>query len=233
MNEFEILNKKITGCHKCKRLRRWCKKVAKEKVRRFRDQPYYGKPLTGFGDPSARLLIVGLAPAAHGGNRTGRMFTGDGSAYWLMESLWKAGFANQPTSTSRTDGLKLTDCYITAVGRCAPPLNKLLPEEIKNCQPYLLKELELLQNVKVIVGLGKVGFDNIVNTLKKWNGTSLSKKPKFGHGVKYDLNGGLILLGAYHPSQQNTFTGRLSKKMMDEVFMHARKLIRSHANTFS
>ncbi len=217
----------------CPRLVRWREKVAREKTKRFVDWDYWGKPNPSFGDSNAKLLLVGLAPAAHGGNRTGRMFTGDRSGDWLYRALHKAGFANQPTSVSRDDGLRLNDCYITATCRCAPPQNKLLPKEIQNCRPFLLRELELLKNVRVIVGLGKVGFDAVFSSFKElrqraggqvqW--TSLKKKPVFGHGVEYQLNERVTLLGSFHPSQQNTFTGRLTEPMFDGVFARVNLLL--------
>jgi len=160
MTRIEELQRKVVQCRKCPRLVKWRERVAREKTRRFEHEEYWGKPNPSLGDPAARLLLIGLAPAAHGGNRTGRMFTGDRSGDWLYRALHKFGFASQPTSVSRTDGLKLEDCYITATCRCAPPQNKLLPSEIRNCRPFLLTELKLLGNVRVIVGLGKVGFDS-------------------------------------------------------------------------
>ncbi|MGH2568697.1 MAG: uracil-DNA glycosylase [Bacteroidota bacterium] len=205
---------------------RWREKVAREKTRRFADWDYWGKPNPSFGDPNAELLLVGLAPAAHGGNRTGRMFTGDRSGDWLYRALYKAGFANQPTSVSRDDGLRLINCYITATCRCAPPQNKLLPTEIRNCRPYLLRELELLKNLKVIVGLGKVGFDAAVSSFQELRWTTLRARPKFGHGVECILNDRVTLLGSFHPSQQNTFTGRLTEPMFDAVFRRAKKLMK-------
>jgi uracil-DNA glycosylase family 4 len=204
---------------------RWREKVAREKTKRFADWDYWGKPNPSFGDPNAELLLVGLAPAAHGGNRTGRMFTGDRSGDWLYRALYKAGFANQPTSVSHDDGLKLINCYITATCRCAPPQNKLLPSEIRNCRPFLLHELELLKDVKVIIGLGKVGFDAAVNAFQELGWVTFAKKPKFGHGVEYQLNERVALLGSFHPSQQNTFTGRLTEPMLDRVFQKAKELI--------
>ncbi len=186
---------------------------------------YWGKPLPSFGDPKAQLLLVGLAPAAHGGNRTGRMFTGDRSGDWLYRALYKFGFANQQTSVSRDDGLKLHNCYITATCRCAPPQNKLLPSEILNCRPYLLGELHQLKNLSVIIGLGKVGFDSAVNCFVELGWSHFKRRPKFGHGVEVKLTDGITLLGTFHPSQQNTFTGRLTESMFDGIFRRARALI--------
>jgi uracil-DNA glycosylase family 4 len=225
MTHLQNLQKEIIGCARCARLVRWRTKVAREKTRRFQDWQYWGKPNPGFGDSRARLLLIGLAPAAHGGNRTGRMFTGDRSGDWLYRTLHEFGFANQPTSVSRDDGLKLRDCYITATCRCAPPQNKLLPSEIRNCRPFLLREVQLLKKVRVVVGLGKVGFDAAASSFQELGLSLLKKKPVFGHGVEYRLNDRVTLLGSFHPSQQNTFTGRLTRPMFDSVFARARKLI--------
>jgi uracil-DNA glycosylase family 4 len=225
VTELELLQDKVVQCRLCPRLVRWRQKVAREKTTRFKDWQYWGKPNPSFGDPKARLLLVGLAPAAHGGNRTGRMFTGDRSGDWLYRTLHKFGFANQPTSISRDDGLRLTDCYITATCRCAPPGNKLLPKEVLNCRPYLLKEVELLRMVRVVVGLGKVGFDNIFMAYRELGLTNLKARPKFGHGAECKLNAQVTLLGSFHPSQQNTFTGKLTQPMFDAVFRRARHLL--------
>jgi uracil-DNA glycosylase family 4 len=227
VTELKNLQDKIVRCRLCPRLVRWREKVAREKTARFKDWQYWGKPNPSFGDPKARLLLVGLAPAAHGGNRTGRMFTGDRSGDWLYRTLHKFGFANHPTSISRDDGLKLTDCYITATCRCAPPANKLLPREILNCRPYLLREIELLKNVRAVIGLGKVGFGNAFNVYRKLGLTSLDARPKFGHGVTYRLNDRVMLAASFHPSQQNTFTGKLTQTMFDAVFRRAKRLIES------
>lgn len=225
-NNLLHLQKQIITCTQCPRLVEWREQMAREKVKRFTEDKYWGKPLPSFGDPQARLLIVGLAPAAHGGNRTGRMFTGDRSGDWLFRALHKAGFANQPNSVHRDDGLKLTDCYITATLRCAPPQNKPTSEEIANCRPYLLREIELLKNVRVILGLGKIGFDNALSAFTEVHGLDFSPRPKFGHGVEYTLNSRLILLGTFHPSQQNTFTGKLTEAMFDRIFQRVRRLLR-------
>jgi uracil-DNA glycosylase family 4 len=225
VTELEHLQDKIVRCRLCPRLVRWREKVAREKTARFKDWQYWGKPNPSFGDPKARLLLVGLAPAAHGGNRTGRMFTGDRSGDWLYRTLHKFGFANQPASISRDDGLKLTDCYITATCRCAPPANKLLPQEILNCRPFLLREIELVDRVKVVVGLGKVGFDNAFNAYRDFGLTSSKARPKFAHGARYRLNDRVTLVASFHPSQQNTFTGKLTQPMFDAVFRKARGLI--------
>ena len=219
------LQKKIIACKACPRLVSWREEVARKKTRRFNDWPYWGKPVPGFGDPKARVLLVGLAPAAHGANRTGRMFTGDESGNWLYKALYKAGFANQPSSVSRSDTLALNDCYITAACRCAPPQNKPLPFEIKNCRPFILDEIKLLKNLRVIVGLGKIGFDTSFDCVKELGLTGLRHRPKFSHGVLVELNAELMLVGSYHPSQQNTFTGKLTEEMLDRIFQRAKALV--------
>ena len=231
MKTWKSLNNAIVECEKCPRLIKHCKTIAKEKRKSFLEWTYWGKPIPNFGDPNARLLIVGLAPAAHGANRTGRMFTGDRSGDWLYRALHRAGFANQPTSTSSDDGLTLNDCVITAVAHCAPPDNKPLPKENSNCQPFLAKTFSLLP-VQVIVALGGIAWQATINELKDlgWledqkKNQKKNKMPKFGHGVKVPLKDGRILLGSYHPSQQNTFTGRLTEPMLDSVFTEAKKLI--------
>lgn len=224
------LQRTIIGCSECPRLVRWRERVAQEKVRRFVNRPYWGKPVPSFGDPKARLLIIGLAPAAHGGNRTGRMFTGDRSGDWLYRALHKFGFANQPTSVSRNDGLKLKDCYITASLRCAPPQNKPLTKELQNCRPYLLHELQLLKNVGVVVALGKLAYDVTFGAFKELEMTNLKSKPLFRHGVLVGLNDALTLIGSYHPSQQNTFTGKLTEEMFDEVFRQAKGFLYPRTN---
>jgi uracil-DNA glycosylase family 4 len=224
VNQFQALQTEIISCGRCPRLVQWRKEVSLKKVRRFSDQEYWGKPNPGFGDPHARLLLVGLAPAAHGGNRTGRMFTGDESGNWLYRALFKAGFANQPTSTHRTDGLKLTDCYITATCRCAPPQNKLLPKEIENCRPYLLRELALLKNVRVVVGLGRIGFDAALNAYRERRRIAFTTRPKFAHCSLHTF-GDLTFIASFHPSQQNTFTGRLTEPMLNRVFQTAKEFL--------
>jgi uracil-DNA glycosylase family 4 len=227
-HEMGVLQHRIVHCTKCSRLVQWREAVVRKKTKRFIDQIYWGKPTPGFGDPDAGLLLVGLAPAAHGGNRTGRMFTGDRSGDWLFRALFKAGFASQPASIDRTDGLTLRQCYITAACRCAPPRNKLLPAELTNCRPYLLKEISLLANLRVVVGLGKVGFETAYSVLaeagKVTNGPG-KWKPTFGHGVLYRLDERLSLIGSYHPSQQNTFTGKLTEPMFDAIFERARAIL--------
>jgi len=222
LNQF---NQKIVACRLCPRLVRWREEVAREKRAAFCDQEYWGRPLTGFGDPLARLLIVGLAPAAHGGNRTGRMFTGDRSGDWLYRALHKAGFANQATSISREDGLKLKDAYITAVVRCAPPENKPLPEEKAHCLPYLIEEFGILKNVRVILCLGSFAWDGVLSLLQT-KGFLLRPRPKFGHGEEFRA-GPFRILGSFHPSQQNTFTGKLTEPMFDSIFRRAVKILNS------
>jgi len=198
----------------------WREEVARTKRAAFADQEYWGRPLPGFGDPAARILVVGLAPAAHGGNRTGRIFTGDRSGDWLFAALWRAGLANQPDSVSRDDGLRLRDCWISAVVRCAPPGNRPLPAERDNCLPYLEAELALLDRVHMIVCLGGFAWDGALRALEARGATVPRPRPRFGHGTAASI-GRWELLGCYHPSQQNTFTGRLTEPMMDEVLTRA------------
>ena len=219
------LQSKIIACKRCPRLVKWREMVAKKKTKRFASQTYWGRPVPSLGDARARVLVVGLAPAAHGGNRTGRVFTGDESGNWLYRSLYKAGFANQAVSTERNDGLTLSDCYITAACHCAPPQNKLLLHEIKNCRPFMLQELTMLKKLRIVVGLGKIGFDAVFDSFRELGWTTLKARPKFGHGVLYKLNDTVSLLGCYHPSQQNTFTGKLTEKMLDDVFIKARRMV--------
>jgi len=219
------LQQRIVECRKCPRLVQWREKVARTKTKRFSDCEYWGRPVPGFGDSGARLVIVGLAPAAHGGNRTGRMFTGDRSGDWLYRTLNKFGFANQTRSTDRHDGLTLHDCYITATVRCAPPGNKPLPTEIRNCRPYLLHEFQLLRNVRVIVGLGKVGFDSAAQCVEQLGWITFERKPTFSHGAEYRVNKKVTLIGSYHPSQQNTFTGKLTRRMFDQVFRKSKRIL--------
>ena len=216
----------VVRCRKCHRLVAYLKEVSNHKPKRYRDWAYWSKPLPSFGDPNARVMIVGLAPAAQGGNRTGRMFTGDRSGEWLFNALFKFGFANQPNSLRRDDDFKLNDGYITATIRCAPPQNKPLPEEIENCRPYFLKELDLLKNIKVIVPLGQIAFAQTLKSLrlKGFDIPSLS----FGHGKIYVGNGLKpfpTLITTYHPSQQNTQTGRLTRPMFHQIFKMVRKKI--------
>jgi uracil-DNA glycosylase len=226
MKKLDELGQSIVRCRKCPRLVRWREQVAKKPPRRYVGQIYWAKPLPGFGDPGARLLIVGLAPAAHGGNRTGRIFTGDRSGDWLYETLYAFGFSNQLTSTHRDDGLKLKDCYICAAVRCAPPDNKPTPQEFERCRPYLVQELKFLKDVQVVVALGKIAFDSFLKAYQENAGIVPKPRPQFGHGCSAKLGDGLTILGSYHPSQQNTFTGKLTREMFHEVFRKARELIR-------
>lgn len=218
---FQKLNKEIIACELCPRLRKHCTTIANEKRKSFLDWTYWGRAIPNFGDPNARLLIVGLAPAAHGANRTGRMFTGDRSGDWLFRSLHKTGFANQATSMSIDDGLELKDCVITAVAHCAPPDNKPEKIEVENCRPFLEKTFKEFP-VKVIVALGGIAWTATIAELKRL-GWYEGAMPKFGHGVQVKLSGDRLLVGSYHPSQQNTFTGRLTEPMLDGVFKAAAK----------
>jgi len=215
LDELEL---RITGCRKCPRLVEWRERVAREKRAAFTNWDYWGRPVPGFGDPAARVYVFGLAPAAHGGNRTGRVFTGDRSGDWLMASLYRTGFANQPTSVSRDDGLRLHGAFVAAAVRCAPPANKPLPSERDNCLPYAAAELGLLTEIRVIVCLGAIAWDSAARLLQ------IRPKPRFGHGAEFETDDGLLLLGSYHPSQQNTFTGRLTEGMLDSVFSRAREV---------
>jgi uracil-DNA glycosylase family 4 len=219
------MEREILGCRICPRLVEWRERVAREKVRRFRAADYWGRPLPSFGGASAALVIVGLAPAAHGGNRTGRMFTGDRSGDWLYEALHRYGFATQPTSVSRDDGLELRDCRITAAVRCAPPANKPLPAELEACRGYLVRELALLERKRVVVTLGQIAFRSFLRAWRDAGGELPGGKLDFAHGAEWRLPGGLWLLASYHPSQQNTQTGRLTRRMFHAVFRRARQLL--------
>jgi uracil-DNA glycosylase len=225
--DIASLQEAIIACTRCPRLVAWREQVAREKVRRFADEEYWGRPVPSLGEAGARLLIVGLAPAAHGGNRTGRVFTGDRSGDWLYRAMYRAGFANQPTSTHCGDGLELRDCYITAVIHCAPPANKPLPEEVANCRPYLMAELELLRQVRVVVALGRMAFDAAIAAigLPPNDAAKRSPRPPFKHGAEVRLAGGKRLIASFHPSQQNTFTGKLTEPMLDAIFARARELL--------
>ncbi len=221
---LKILNAEVVACTRCPRLVVYRGKVAEEKRRAYRDWDYWGKPVPGFGDPNARVLILGLAPGAHGSNRTGRPFTGDSSGNFMYPVLYETGFANQPTASDREDGLMLTDAYITAAARCAPPDNKPLPQELANCAPFLDTELGGLKNLKVIVALGKIGFDAYLNYLKRSGAISSKALYVFRHGAHYQMPNGKILLASYHPSNQNTNTGKLTRQMFVEIFREARRL---------
>jgi len=224
LDALEILQCNIVSCQQCPRLVAYRAEVGRVKRRAYRDDAYWGKPVPGFGDPAARVLIVGLAPGAHGSNRTGRVFTGDASGDLLYRVLHRAGFANQPESRSRTDGLILKDAWISAAARCAPPDNKPTPEEIETCRPFLEREVELLKDVRVFVALGKIAFDNWLVMLRA-RGIELPRPaPAFGHGVEYMIDCAPVLLGSYHPSRQNTQTGRLNEEMLLAVFLRAKEL---------
>jgi uracil-DNA glycosylase family 4 len=218
------INSEVVVCARCPRLVAWREAVAENPPARYRGQSYWARPVPGFGDPEARLLVVGLAPAAHGGNRTGRIFTGDRSGEWLFRALHRMGFANQPTSISADDGLSLIDCYIAAPVRCAPPANRPLTVERDNCLPYLLREIRALQRLEVIVALGAYAWQSTLLALHR-NGVMIpSPRPRFGHGSFSEV-GPYVLLGSYHPSQQNTFTGKLTEQALDEVFERARAML--------
>lgn len=220
-DSLQRLERDITGCRACPRLVSWRESVAVEKRASYRDETYWGRPVPGFGDPSARVLVLGLAPAAHGANRTGRVFTGDRSGDWLFRAMHRAGFANQPTSTHRDDGLILNGAWVGAAVRCAPPANAPLPEEREACLPYFRRELALLRSLTVIMVLGQFAYDVVCREL------SVRPKPKFGHGTEaaatFDGRE-LTVLCSFHPSQQNTFTGKLTEPMLDAVFTRARRL---------
>jgi uracil-DNA glycosylase family 4 len=223
IDALAALTREIVECRACPRLVEWRERVAREKRAAFRDETYWGRPVPGFGDPAARVLIVGLAPAAHGGNRTGRIFTGDRSGDWLFGALHRTGYANQATSVSADDGLELRDAYVAAVVRCAPPANKPTTEERDRCMPYLVRELALLERVRVIVVLGKFAYDATARVLAMSGSPLPSPRPPFGHGVEVASDRATVV-GCYHPSQQNTFTGKLTESMIDDVFARARAL---------
>jgi uracil-DNA glycosylase family 4 len=213
----------VAGCRRCRRLVHWREQVAREKRASFRDDEYWGKPVPGFGDPAARLIVVGLAPAAHGANRTGRMFTGDRSGDWLYRAMHRAGFASQPESVGRNDGLQLSGAWVTAAVRCAPPANKPTPTERDACRPWLDAELDLLPEMRVFVALGQFAYQALWRTLGERGHEMPSPRPRFGHGLEVDL-GEVTVLASFHPSQQNTFTGRLTEEMFGAVFARAREL---------
>lgn len=220
-----VLERAVVRCDRCERLRRHCETVVREKVRRFRNEPYWGKPVPGFGDPQARLLLVGLAPGAHGSNRTGRMFTGDASGDWLFEALHRYGFANQPHAANRDDGLVLIDCWITAAARCAPPGNRPTPVELTACRSWLEAELGLLQRVAVVVTLGRIGHEAWLKASGWAARLVANERPRFAHGRETTLPDGTVLISSYHPSRQNTNTGRLTLPMWHAVFARARQVV--------
>jgi uracil-DNA glycosylase family 4 len=219
-NRLGALAARIEGCRACPRLVGWREQVARERKAAFADQEYWGRPVAGFGDGAARIALLGLAPAAHGANRTGRVFTGDRSGDFLFAALWRADLANQPVSRSRDDALELHDCFVTAAVRCAPPANRPTPAELDRCLPYARAELALLAELRVIVCLGGFAW----NAALALHRPRERPRPRFGHGAEHSLPGGPMLLGCYHPSQQNTFTGRLTERMIDEVLARAREL---------
>ena len=223
---LKVLNQDVVGCTRCERLVTYCQKIGREKRRAYQDWEYWAKPVPGFGDFHAEVLILGLAPGAHGSNRTGRPFTGDGSGNFMYPVLHRTGFASQPTATHRGDGLALHGAYITAVARCAPPANTPTPAEIANCSDFLDRELALLKKVKVVVALGRIGFDGYLNHLKRRGLITSRAAYDFGHGVKHEMPDGRWLLASFHPSMQNTNTGRLTERMFEEVFREAKRLLK-------
>jgi uracil-DNA glycosylase family 4 len=223
--ELERLDEEIHACRRCPRLVEWREAQAADPPRRYRGEEYWARPVSGFGDPGARLALVGLAPAAHGANRTGRMFTGDRSGDWLYAALHRAGLANRPSSESRGDGLRLRDAYVTATVRCAPPANKPTTAERDNCLPYLERELELLENCRTLLALGSFGWDGALRALRGLGSPIPRPRPRFGHGAVAEI-GEWRLVGSYHPSQQNTFTGRLTEEMLDAAIGRALELAR-------
>ncbi|HKD84736.1 MAG TPA: uracil-DNA glycosylase [Terriglobales bacterium] len=219
-----VLNKEVVNCVCCPRLVAYREQVSREKRRAYREHEYWGRPVPGFGDPDARVLLLGLAPGAHGSNRTGRPFTGDASGKFMYPILYKVGFASQPTAEHRNDGLKLIDCYITAAIRCAPPDNKPLLSELANCSSYLDRELAILKNLKVVVALGKIGFDAYLAHLKRRGILHSRGGYVFGHAARYEMPNGITLLASYHPSNQNTATGKLTATMFEQVFRAAKEI---------
>lgn len=215
----------VVACEQCARLREHCATVAREKRRAYQHESYWGRPVPSCGDPAARLVIVGLAPGAHGANRTGRMFTGDSSGDWLYEALHRHGFAALPTSVSRADGQRLTDCWITAAGHCAPPGNRPLPEELERCRPYLAAELRLLTRTRVVLVLGRIAHEGYLRASGAWERLPARERPMFAHAAEHRMDSGTLLLSSFHPSRQNTQTGRLTRAMWHAVFARARKCV--------
>uniref|UniRef100_A0A832I5U5 Type-5 uracil-DNA glycosylase n=1 Tax=Eiseniibacteriota bacterium TaxID=2212470 RepID=A0A832I5U5_UNCEI len=218
------LERAIVACETCPRLRAHCERVARDRVRRFAHETYWGRPVPGFGDPRARVLVVGLAPAAHGGNRTGRVFTGDSSGDWLYATLHRFGFASQPHSTGRDDGLRLAGCWVAAAARCAPPANRPTTNELARCRPFLAAEIALLGEVRVVVALGRIGHEAWLRASGWWERLPAGARPRFAHGAEARLPDGVTLLASYHPSRQNTNTGTLTRPMFEAVFRRARAL---------
>ena len=223
--QLATIQEKVVSCRLCPRLVEWREAVARKKRASYSEEEYWGRPVPAFGDPGGRLLVVGLAPAAHGANRTGRMFTGDRSGDWLYRALFRAGFASQPESTGRHDGLTLSDCLITAAVRCAPPENKPTPPERDSCRTFLEDEIRLLSQVQVMVALGKFAFDQLWRILKGCGETLPSPRSRFGHGLEVAVRSDLTLLASFHPSQQNTFTGKLTEEMFDGIWLRAKELL--------
>ena len=223
-NWLKVLNAEVVACTRCPRLVAYRERIAREKRRAYGDCEYWGKPVPGFGDPHARVLVLGLAPGAHGSNRTGRPFTGDASGNFMYPVLYETGFANQPTAAGRNDGLVLHDLYITAAARCAPPGNKPLPEELANCAPFLEREIEGLKDLRVVVALGRICFEAYLNYLMRRKLIARKREYEFRHGAEYVLPDGRFLLASYHPSNQNTQTGKLTKEMFQKIFKRAREL---------
>ncbi len=224
-SDLDQLNGRIIACELCLRLRDYCHRIGQTRKREFADQEYWSRPVPGFGDQQARLLIVGLAPGAHGSNRTGRPFTGDASGNWLYDALHRYGWANQPVSRSRTDELVLTDCYVTAAARCAPPENRPTREELDRCRPYLEAELKLLSEVRVVLALGRIGWESWLRAAGWWERMLPRDRPRFAHGEETVLADGMLLISSFHPSRQNTNTGRLTRPMWLQVFEHIRMKI--------
>jgi uracil-DNA glycosylase family 4 len=226
------LNAQIVACTRCPRLRAWCTEVAQNKKKAFATLDYWGKPVPSFGDEQARILVLGLAPGAHGSNRTGRPFTGDGSGSFLFPTLFEAGFASQPIATDRNDGMKLCDLWISSVGRCAPPANKPTPEELSNCAPWLDEEIRLLKNLRVVVCLGKIAFDGFLAHQLRCGHIERRASYTFAHAAEYTLPSGLIAIASYHPSLQNTNTGKLTRPMFLAIFERARQLAGLNQSAF-
>lgn len=224
-SSLAAVNRAIVACQRCPRLRSYCRRVARAKKRAYQDWTYWGKPVPGFGDPEARLFVVGLAPAAHGANRTGRLFSGDASGSWLYEALHRYGFANQPHALARDDGLVLSDCYISAAARCAPPANKPSRVELERCRPYLARELRLLGHLRVVVTLGRIAHESWLKAAGWWSLLAPRERPRFAHGATATLPSGIVVIASYHPSRQNTNTGKLTRAMWNAVFRDARDIL--------